>query len=110
MLVGAGQYKRALGVAKLALAMAEKTADPGHPDLALSLSTLGNIHRKRGEMDQADALLHRAMTITQRADFKEIQTSFLTRSNMGLLYLDRGEYEKAEPLLKSAVAVWEKIA
>ncbi len=52
-LTKAGDYDRALSVAKEALELAEQTAGKKHPDVAVALNNLARVHSKKEEYDKA---------------------------------------------------------
>ena len=58
-----GQYDRAVVVAKKALAVAEKTNGPNHPDVATSLENLSALYKAMGRDKEAQALAKRAAEI-----------------------------------------------
>ncbi len=58
-----GNYDRAETVAKKALEVAEKNADPEHPDVAKSLENMAALYRATIRQQEAEKLEHRAARI-----------------------------------------------
>lgn len=109
-------YTRGVDAAKLALALAEKTHGPDHPDVASSLDILGWLYRAegherrrlgeqfakplavyparrmQGHNAQAEALFKRALAIREKAlgaDNPDVATSL---NSLATLYSDHGQY------------------
>lgn len=109
-------YTRGLDVAKLALALAEKTHGSDHPDVARSLDILGWLYRAegherrrlgeqfakplavyparrmQGHNAQAEPLFKRALEIREKAldgEHADVATSL---NSLAVLYLDHGQY------------------
>ncbi len=59
----AGEYDRAVVVAKKAVEVAEKNVGPNHPDLATSLDSLALLYRTQGQYALAEPLYKRALVI-----------------------------------------------
>lgn len=57
-----GKYAEAIPLVQRALAMQEKVLGAEHPDVALSLIALGELHLKLGNHDQAESLFRRSRT------------------------------------------------
>jgi len=103
-----GQYSPAIEVGKKALAMAEKTLGPDHPDVAISLNNLKGLYREQGQYAQAEPLFKRALAIDEKAlgpDHPDVATGL---NNLAGLYCEQGHYAQAEPLFKRALAIREK--
>src|SRR6266540_279141 len=62
-LIDAHRYDDALPLARRALAIRERTLPPNHPDLATSLSNLGELLNRMGQYAEAEALLHHSLEI-----------------------------------------------
>ena len=62
-----GQFDQALLVENKALALAEKTRGPNHPDVATSLDGLGMIQTQQGHYAQAEASFQRELAIREKA-------------------------------------------
>ncbi|HEY9853184.1 MAG TPA: tetratricopeptide repeat protein [Leptolyngbyaceae cyanobacterium] len=55
-----GRYAQAIPIVERALAMQENVLGSEHPDFALSLIALGELHLKMGNQTQAEALFRRS--------------------------------------------------
>jgi tetratricopeptide (TPR) repeat protein len=62
-----GRYREAIPMAERALAIREKALGPDHPDVALSLNNLAELHRTIGDYGLAKPLYQRALTIWEKA-------------------------------------------
>ena len=63
----AGNYDRAVTVAKKALEVANKNAGQKHPDVATSLNNLAALYRTQGQYAQAEPLYKRSLAIKEKA-------------------------------------------
>ena len=63
----AGQYGRAVIVAKKALEIAMKNVGPHHPDVATSLNNLAVLYKTQGHYALAEPLYKRALAIHEQA-------------------------------------------
>jgi len=61
-----GRYSEAAEVAEEALAVAEKTLGPDHPDVAASLNNLAGIYQAQGKYAEAEPLNKRALEIQEK--------------------------------------------
>ena len=59
----AGEYDRAVVVAKKALEVAEKDFGPNHPNVVQSLTNLAGLYSAQGRHDEAEKLNKRALAI-----------------------------------------------
>ena len=92
----AGQYDRAVVVAKKALEVAEKDVGPNHPDVALSLNNLALLYATQGQYAQAEPLYRRSLAILERAlgpDHPDVAQGL---KNLAWLYATQGQYAQAE--------------
>jgi len=103
-----GRYAQSVQVAKKALAMAEKTLDPDHPDVATSLNNLADLYKIQGKYAQAEPLHKRALAIWEKSLGPDHPNVAISLNNLGALYNSQGQYAQAEPLYKRALAIWEK--
>ena len=103
-----GKYEEAIGIAKKALDIAEKTLGPDHPDVATSLNNLAGLYRAQGQYAKAEPLYQRSLAIREKTlgpDHPDVATSL---NNLAGLYQDQGQYAKAEPLYQRSLAISEK--
>ena len=102
-----GRYREAQTVLESALAIANRVLGPDHPDVALSLSNLANVHFYQGRYGDAQDLYERALAIRERAfgaDHPLVATSL---NNLASIYKERGQDDKARPLYERALAIRE---
>ena len=104
----AGEYDRAVIIARKALEIAEKNVGPYHPHVAASLNDLGLVYHDQGQNALAEPLLKRALAIVEKVRGPDHPSVATTLNNLALLYDDLGNYAKAEPLYKRALAIDEK--
>ena len=98
----AGNYDRALTVAKKALKVAEKNAGPHHPDVATSLNNLALLSYSQSNFAQAEPLYKRSLAIWEKAlgpDHPHVATNL---ENMALLYRATNRQQEAEKLEQRA--------
>ena len=101
----AGQYDRAVVVAKKALEVAEKDVGPNHPDVALSLNNLALLYATQGQYAQAEPLYRRSLAISERAlgpDHPDVATSL---ENLAALYRATQRIAEAEKLEERAARI-----
>jgi tetratricopeptide (TPR) repeat protein len=101
----AGQYDRALVVAKKALDIAEKSTYPNHPSVATSLNNLAELYRAQGQYAQAEPLYKRALAIREKAlgpDHPDVATVL---ENMVALYRATERDKEAEKLEQRAAEI-----
>jgi CHAT domain-containing protein len=114
-----GKVAEAVPLAQEVLALCRKLYPPerfpaGHPDLAISLSTLGFLLQARGELAPAEPLLRQALDMRQKLypqeRFPDGHPSLaLSLNNLGALLAARGELAQAEPFYRQALAMYEKL-
>ncbi len=87
-----GGLRQAGRLARGALAVAERLQLKDHPALDPALRTLGWIHYERGETDQAQALLNRALAMVER---NRPAYALLSAVALGRVWLSVGEVDSA---------------
>ena len=93
-----GRHSEAANVAEEALAVAEKTFDPDHPDVAISLDNLAMVYQAQGRYSEAESLHKRALGIYEKAlrpDHPHVAT---VCENMAELCRQIGKEDEAEKL------------
>jgi len=73
--------------------------------LASSLSNLGQLKYKQKDLDQAEALFHRALAIRERVLGPEHFGLVQNINNLAALHYARNELDQAEPLFQRALAI-----
>ena len=102
-----GRYREAQAVLERALEVATIALGCDHPEVALSLSHLGNVHFYRGRYADAQALYERGLAIRERAfgpDHPLVATSL---NGLASLYKEQGQDDKARPLYERALTIRE---
>jgi tetratricopeptide (TPR) repeat protein len=89
------------------LALLEKW-EAHRTDTAEVLSAAAMIHHRKGRLDQAMALYHRALEIREKELGPDDLKLATTLNNLGVLYLDCGKYAEAEDLCSRSLAIVEK--
>jgi hypothetical protein len=103
-----GQYADALPKAQEALAIREASLGASHPDVAVSLTTLAEVHRAQGRLDEAERLHRRALTIREGQLGKEHPEVAASLNHLAVIQNARGKYKDAESLLRRALAMVDK--
>jgi DNA-binding NtrC family response regulator/tetratricopeptide (TPR) repeat protein len=91
---------RALGERSVAL---EERCFPTYA-LAISLGTLGHIYLQLGELERAEATLHRALAARTQVQFHEITGSVY--DSLSELHLIRGRFDEADRCLRQAAEAY----
>jgi non-specific serine/threonine protein kinase/serine/threonine-protein kinase len=73
-----------------------------HPWTARSMAGLGNLYRIMRRLDEAEALLIRAVEINDRVA-EDDETTLPAKANLAAVYIDQGRFEEAAPLLNEAL-------
>lgn len=101
-----GQYFEATLVGIKALALAEKTFGPKHPNTATSLYNLGILHAHQRDVDKAELLFRRAIAIQEKHNsWSEPMTLYL--DSLAALYYSQERYDEAQPLYLRSLEIME---
>jgi class 3 adenylate cyclase/tetratricopeptide (TPR) repeat protein len=100
-----GEYATAEQLSKRALAIFERAHGPDHPDVARSLSRLGNVYWTQGRYAVAQSVHARALAIGEQALGPNHPDIAWSLTGLGLLCADPAE---AEPLYRRALAIREE--
>jgi tetratricopeptide (TPR) repeat protein/predicted Ser/Thr protein kinase len=90
-----------------ALAIEEQALGYRHPDVALTLNSLGTFYAYHGEMAKAEPLLQRALAIREAALGPGHPDVAATLNNLGGIESSLGHAALAESLLKRGLAIRE---
>ena len=93
-----GQYSEAAEAAEEALKVAEKTFEPDHPDVALSLNILGELYYVQGKYAEAEPLYKRSLTIWEKSLGPNHPKVATVCENMARCYKKLGKVDEAEKL------------
>jgi tetratricopeptide (TPR) repeat protein len=96
-----------LNRATQAVAHAEKTYGPNHPNTATRLHNLAELYYGAGRYTEAESLDARALAIYEAQLGKDHPTVATSLNNLAELYRATGRYEQAEPLHERALAIRE---
>jgi len=97
----AGNYGRAVVVAKKALQVAEANAGKIHP-MWPSLNNLAQLYATQGQYAQAEPLYKRTLAIKEKALGPDHPDVAMSLNNLAQLYDTQGQYAQAGPLYKRA--------
>jgi CHAT domain-containing protein/Tfp pilus assembly protein PilF len=103
-----GRYADAIPLAERALAIREGVLGPDHPDVALTLNSLGMLYSNNEDFLRAESLLRRSLAIDEKVFGKDHPNLAIVSGNLGTLYFDIGDFAQSEMLLKNALALREK--
>ncbi len=102
------RYGEAEPLYRRALAIAEDTFGPQHPEAASSLNNLGVLYKYWGRYEEAEPLYQRARAIVEGAlgaDHLQLSSIFYNLAGLGHA---RGRYAEAEPLSRRALEISER--
>jgi hypothetical protein len=103
-----GLLADALPKAQEALAIREARLGGSHPDVAVSLTTLAEVHRAQGRLDDAERLHQRALSIREAQLGREHPEVAASLNHLAVIQNARGKYKDAEALLARALTVVDK--
>jgi len=103
-----GQFVDALPRAQEALALREAALGPSHPDVAVSVTTLAEVYRGQGRLDDAERLHRRALGIREAHFGRNHPDVAASLNYLAVLYNARATYREAESLLTRALDIVEK--
>ncbi len=108
-LIKSGQHEKALVPAKRALELFESVNGKDHPNVALALDTLGQIHLIGRRFKEAEPLFKRAHMIATSASALGSNHAFTgqTLNNLGLTYFAMGRAGDAVQHLQRAINVYQ---
>src|SRR5215831_14925816 len=90
-----------------AVTQAEAFSD-ADPRLARSLTALGLFYREQGRPREAAPILHRALSVTEKAVPPDDPRLIANLNNVGVAWLQQGLVSDAEPVFRRALAIAEK--
>lgn len=103
-----GRSSEVIELLETAKADQETALGDAHPELAWTLTTLGEAYDDVGRWDDGLAVLTRALDIREAAlgpDHPDVAGSL---NSVGAHLLQSGEVSKAEPLLRRSIAIFEE--
>ena len=103
-----GQFADALPRAQESLALREAALGTEHPDVAVSLTTLAEVYRSQGRLDDAERLHRRALGIREARFGRDHPDVAASLNHLAVLYNARATYREAEGLLTRALEIVDK--
>jgi CHAT domain-containing protein/tetratricopeptide (TPR) repeat protein len=101
-LISQAQERKALPLARKALAIRRQLLGEAHRDYAASVHTLAFLYREMGEHTKALSRYEQAIDLTEQAVGEAHPNYATSLHNLAFLYQDMGEYGKALPLFERA--------
>jgi tetratricopeptide (TPR) repeat protein len=102
------QYATARELLQRALAINEAVYGPEHPEIAITLTNLGNVQQQLGEFEAARASQQRALAINEAVYGPEHPEIAITLTNLGSVQPQLGERDRAREHARRAVAIFER--
>jgi tetratricopeptide (TPR) repeat protein len=103
-----GDFGGAEPLFREALAIAEKSLGPDHPDTAGALNNLATLLEAKGDYDGAEPLFRTALTICEKKLGPADPHTATALDNLAGLLEAKGEDAAAEPLYRRALAIAQK--
>ena len=91
-----------------ALAIAERSYGPDHPDVATDLNNLAGLLRATNRLSEAEPLYRRALAIDETSlgpDHPDVATAL---NNLAVLLQATNRLSEAEPLMRRAVEIYRR--
>ena len=104
----AGNHAQAEALFKRALALAETTLGPDHPEVAMTLIRLALLQIQQKRYGEAEPLYLRALPILEKVLGAGHPSVAKFLNDLAGLRVKQRKYSEAEPLLKRALAIREK--
>ncbi len=108
VLIQQGRFPEALAMHGEALQIRQRIFGPESIQMAASLYSLGALHRIRGDMEQAEPVLRRALLIYGRFDDRHTAVARV-RNSLGRVLHARGRLTEAREHLEAALALRRRI-
>jgi CHAT domain-containing protein/Tfp pilus assembly protein PilF len=103
-----GRYQDGIEAAQRALAIREELLGVEHPEVAVSLQTLGRLYLETGRYELAESTQQRALALREKVLGPEHPDTAKSLVSLARLYLFINNYSKAEILFQRALALCEK--
>jgi len=102
------QFAEAESFLKLSLTIREQVLGSEHPQVALNLCCLAELHLDQGQPRQAKPLYQRALSICEQALGPEHPEVAVILNALALLYRQQGKYAEGEVLARRALTIREQ--
>ncbi|CAI5717174.1 unnamed protein product [Hyaloperonospora brassicae] len=100
---------RALDCIRESLKIRREILEPGHPDIALSLSNMGVIHWQNKQPDKAFAMLTEAVEMLEKKTGAESVLTALAKNNLAYARKEAREYDDAIKLYEEVLSVRKQV-
>ena len=100
---------RALECIQESLKIRREILEPGHPDIALSLSNMGVIHWQNKQPDKAFAMLTEAVEMLETKTGAESVLTALAKNNLAYARKEAREYDDAIKLYEEVLSVRKQV-
>ena len=106
-----GRYDEARAAAERGLAIHEAILGLHHPEIAVVLTTTGNILVDQGDLDAAQRLYVRALAILEPSPGKFVNPTYAANviTNLGAIAFERNNYDDALAYHRRALAIYESV-
>jgi tetratricopeptide (TPR) repeat protein len=102
------RYAEAESLTRRALAIAEKSFGPDHPNVASCLNNLAGLLKDTNRLADAEPLMRRALAIDEKSFGPDHPNVAIRLNNLACLLQDTNRLFEAEPLMRRALAIDEK--
>lgn len=100
-----GEYDRAEGLHRQALALQRDLKGPMHIDVVEKINDLANVLREKGSYEEAKRLYEQALQIFDSSAASNDEVFATTLNNYGLLLTETADYRAAEPMLRQVISL-----
>ncbi|HSK76678.1 MAG TPA: serine/threonine-protein kinase [Thermoanaerobaculia bacterium] len=104
-----GVHERAEPLLRSSLALRRKALGPRHPDVAVSLTSLGDLLQIEGVYDEAERCYREALELRREAFGPEHPEVAASLNNLADLLHDKGDLRAAGPLYREALAMRRRL-
>jgi CHAT domain-containing protein/Tfp pilus assembly protein PilF len=104
----AGAYENAQTLTEHALKIREQVFGPSHPEVALSLNSLGLLCDAMSQLDKAGTLYQRALEMNEKFFGKDHPAVAEVTDNLAKNFNTKANYAEAERLARQALSIREK--
>ncbi|MEE8526674.1 MAG: serine/threonine-protein kinase, partial [Thermoanaerobaculia bacterium] len=101
-------FDRAEALLRQSLEIRERLLPPGDPDLARSVTNLGDLFSVQARYDDAEELFRRALEMRERHLGGEHPDLAESLHDLAKLLMEQGRFAESEPLYQRALAIREK--
>ncbi len=105
-----GQALMNLGLLDAFISLSQRglrAVESGSAEEATLLGNLGLIYETRGDLDEAEKMLKKALEIFEK--LRHIEGMAIQYGNLGLIYRTRGDLDQAEKMHKKSLEIFEKL-